>query len=124
MQIILQITDLKHFKQFAIFYLFLGNIFCIKFVINKIIKMKKTIFSIFTASILLIACNKTDMQQATDTIKNADSLFQEAKESYKTLDSISKIVKDEESFDFINIECKLFEVTPPSGYVVIKHIRD
>ncbi len=94
MQIILQITDLKHFKQFAIFYLFLGNIFCIKFVINKIIKMKKTIFSIFTASILLIACNKTDMQQATDTIKNADSLFQEAKESYKTLDSISKIVKD------------------------------
>ena len=37
---------------------------------------------------------------------------------------ISKIVKDEESFDFINIECKLFEVTPPSGYVVIKHIRD
>ena len=56
--------------------------------------MKKTIFSIFTASLLLIACNKTDMQQATDTIKNADSLFQEAKESYKTLDSISKVVND------------------------------
>lgn len=43
---------------------------------------------------LLIACNKTDLQQATDTIKNADSLFQEAKESYKTLDSISKVVND------------------------------
>ena len=56
--------------------------------------MKKTIFSIFTASMLLIACNKTDLQQATDTIKNADSLFQEAKESYKTLDSISKVVND------------------------------
>ncbi len=59
--------------------------------------MKKTIFSIFTVSILLIACNKTDMQQATDTIKNADSLFQQAKESYNTLDSISKVVNDSSS---------------------------
>ena len=59
--------------------------------------MKKTVFGIFTASILLIACNKTDMQQATDTIKNADSLFQEAKESYNTLDSISKVVNDSNS---------------------------
>jgi hypothetical protein len=31
------------------------------------------------------------MKQASDTIKNADSLFQEAKESYNTLDSISKV---------------------------------
>ena len=37
------------------------------------------------------------MQQATDTIKNADSLFQEAKESYNTLDSISKVVNDSNS---------------------------
>ena len=59
--------------------------------------MKKTVFGIFAASILLIACNKTDMQQATDTIKNADSLFQEAKESYNTLDSISKVVNDSNS---------------------------
>ena len=59
--------------------------------------MKKTVFGIFTASILLIACNKTDIQQATDTIKNADSLFQEAKESYNTLDSISKVVNDSNS---------------------------
>lgn len=56
--------------------------------------MKKLIFSIFTASILLVACNKSDMKQASDTIKNADSLFQEAKEGYNTLDSISKAVKD------------------------------
>lgn len=66
--------------------------------------MKKTIFSIFTASILLIACNKTDMQQATDSIKNADSLFQEAKESYKTLDSISKIVNDSGNISIKDID--------------------
>lgn len=59
--------------------------------------MKKLIFSIFTASILFVACNKTDMQQATDTIKNADSLFKEAKESYNTLDSISKVINDSSS---------------------------
>ena len=59
--------------------------------------MKKLIFSIFTASILLVACNKSDMKQASDTIKNADSLFQEAKEGYNTLDSISKAVKDSNS---------------------------
>ena len=61
--------------------IYLRNIFCIKFGINKTIKMKKTVFGIFAASILLIACNKTDMQQATDTIKNADSLFQKAKKA-------------------------------------------
>lgn len=59
--------------------------------------MKKLIFSILTASILLVACNKSDMKQASDTIKNADSLFQEAKEGYNTLDSISKAVKDSNS---------------------------
>lgn len=59
--------------------------------------MKKLIFSIFTASILLVACNKSDIKQASDTIKNADSLFQEAKEGYNTLDSISKAVKDSNS---------------------------
>lgn len=56
--------------------------------------MKKLFFSIFTASILLTSCNKADIQQASDTIKNADSLFQEAKKSYNTLDSISRMVKD------------------------------
>lgn len=66
--------------------------------------MKKTIFSIFGASLLLIACNKTDMQQATDTIKNADSLFQEAKESYNTLDSISKVVNDSGNISIKDID--------------------
>lgn len=59
--------------------------------------MKKLIFSTFITSILLIACNKSDIQQASDTIKNADSLFREAKESYNTLDSISKVVNDSSS---------------------------
>lgn len=59
--------------------------------------MKKLFFSIFTTSLVLIACNKSDMQQASDSIKNADSLFQEAKQSYNTLDSISKVVSDSNS---------------------------
>lgn len=59
--------------------------------------MKKLIFSILSVSLFLVACNKTDMQQASDTIKNADSLFKEAKESYSTLDSISKVVNDSSS---------------------------
>ncbi|GGP01894.1 hypothetical protein GCM10010992_04100 [Cloacibacterium rupense] len=59
--------------------------------------MKKLIFSIFTASIVLVACNKTDLQQASDSIKNADSLFNEAKQSYNTLDSISKVINDSSS---------------------------
>ena len=97
MQIILQLIEILILIQNTKLSTYLRNIFCIKFGINKTIKMKKTVFGIFTASILLIACNKTDMQQATDTIKNADSLFQEAKESYNTLDSISKVVNDSNS---------------------------
>ncbi|GAB1347786.1 DUF4349 domain-containing protein [Cloacibacterium normanense] len=59
--------------------------------------MKKTIFSLFTATLLLVACNKTDIQQTADSFKTADSLFNQAKESYQTLDSISKIVNDSNS---------------------------
>ena len=97
LQIILQFIDFQNFNINTIFYLFLGNIFCIKFGINKTIKMKKTIFSLFTATLLLVACNKTDIQQTADSFKKADSLFNQAKESYQTLDSISKIVNDSNS---------------------------
>ena len=97
LQIILQFIDFQNFNTNTIFYLFLGNIFCIKFGINKTIKMKKTIFSLFTATLLLVACNKTDIQQTADSFKTADSLFNQAKESYQTLDSISKIVNDSNS---------------------------
>lgn len=79
------------------FSLLLRNIFCIKFGINKTIKMKKTIFSLFTATLFLVACNKTDIQQTADSFKTADSLFNQAKESYQTIDSISKIVNDSNS---------------------------
>ena len=44
------------------------------------------------------------MKQATDSIKNADSLFQEAKESYNTLDSISKIVNDSGNISIKDID--------------------
>ena len=97
LQIILQFINFQNFNINTIFYLFLGNIFCIKFGINKTIKMKKTIFSLFTATLLLVACNKIDIQQTADSFKTADSLFNQAKESYQTLDSISKIVNDSNS---------------------------
>lgn len=97
LQIILQFIDFQNFTTNTIFYLFLGNIICIKFGINKTIKMKKTIFSLFTATLLLVACNKTDIQQTADSFKTVDSLFNQAKESYQTLDSISKIVNDSNS---------------------------
>lgn len=97
LQIILQFIDFHNFNINTIFYLFLGNIFCIKFGINKTIKMKKTIFSLFTATLLLVACNKTDIQQTADSFKTIDSLFNQAKDSYQTIDSISKIVNDSNS---------------------------
>lgn len=59
--------------------------------------MRKLFFGLITTATLFLACNKTDLQQASDSIKNADSLFNEAKQSYKTLDSISKIVNDSNS---------------------------
>lgn len=59
--------------------------------------MRKLFFGLITTATLFLACNKTDLQQASDSIKNADSLFNEAKQSYKTLDSISKVVNDSNS---------------------------
>lgn len=56
--------------------------------------MKKIILAIITTSILLIACNKTDLQKATNSIKNTDSLFLEAKENYQAIDAVSKLIKD------------------------------
>lgn len=94
---ILQFIDFDYFNRNMNFSLLLRNIFCIKFGINKTIKMKKTIFSLFTATLFLVACNKTDIQQTADSFKTADSLFNQAKESYQTIDTISKIVNDSNS---------------------------
>ena len=38
LQIVLQFIDFQNFNTNTIFYLFLGNIFCIKFGINKLLK--------------------------------------------------------------------------------------
>lgn len=59
--------------------------------------MRKLFFGLIATATLFLACNKTDLQQASDSFKNADSLFNEAKASYKTLDSISKVVNDSNS---------------------------
>ena len=44
LQIILQFIDFQNFNTNTIFYLFLGNIFCIKFGINKTIKNEENNF--------------------------------------------------------------------------------
>lgn len=49
----------------------------------------------------VISCSKSEMQQTSDTIKNADSLFTRANDGVRTLDSISKIVRDTAKFNKI-----------------------
>lgn len=61
--------------------------------------MKKNIVLSLLAGALLITCSKSEIQQANDTIKSADSLFTSAKDGFKTLDSISAIVKDSAKFN-------------------------
>lgn len=60
--------------------------------------MKKIWFP-FVVAATLVSCTQTEIKQTTDTIKQADSLFKTAKEGYKTLDSISAIVKDSARFN-------------------------
>lgn len=55
--------------------------------------MNKLITALFSI-LFLASCSKTEMQQTTDTIKRADSLFQKADNGLKTLDSISKVFND------------------------------
>ena len=57
--------------------------------------MKKIILAIFISS-ALISCDKNAIQQTTDSIKSADSLFTKANDGLKTLDSISKTINDSE----------------------------
>ncbi len=55
--------------------------------------MKKIILAIFVST-ALISCDKNAIQQTTDSIKSADSLFTKANDGLKTLDSISKTIND------------------------------
>lgn len=55
--------------------------------------MKKIITGLFI-SLALISCDKNTVQQTTDSIKHADSLFTRADKGLKTLDSLSKTIND------------------------------
>lgn len=60
--------------------------------------MKKFWFP-FVVAAAFVSCSQTEMKQTTDTIKQADSLFKTANDGFKTLDSISSIVKDSARFN-------------------------
>jgi hypothetical protein len=53
--------------------------------------MKKILLS-FLVAVAMISCDKNAIQQTTDSIKSADSLFTKANNGFKTLDSISKTI--------------------------------
>lgn len=55
--------------------------------------MKQFLF-LFLMTASLISCEKGSIQQTTDNFKRADSLFTKANDGIKTLDSISKTIKD------------------------------
>lgn len=55
--------------------------------------MKNLFLSVLVGA-ALFSCSKTEIQQTTDQIKRADSLFRTANEGIKTLDSISKTIND------------------------------
>ena len=57
--------------------------------------MKKTRLSFLVAA-AMISCDKNAIQQTTDSIKSADSLFTKANNGFKTLDSISKTINDKD----------------------------
>lgn len=57
--------------------------------------MKKIILS-FLVAVAMISCDKNTIQQTTDSIKSADSLFTKANNGFKTLDSISKTINDKD----------------------------
>lgn len=52
----------------------------------------KKFFLILVVALSAVSCDKTTIQQTTDNIKRADSLFTKANDGLKTLDSISKTI--------------------------------
>lgn len=59
-------------------------------------KIMKKLFLALILFFLFISCDKNAIQQTTDSLKNADSLFTKANDGLKTLDSISKTITDSE----------------------------
>ena len=62
--------------------------------------MKKLIV-ILSLIVFFGSCSKTEMQETSNKIKSADSLLRNAKDGFRTLDSISKIVQDSAKFNRI-----------------------
>ena len=52
----------------------------------------KNFFLILVVALAAVSCDKTTIQQTTDNITRADSLFTKANDGLKTLDSISKTI--------------------------------
>ena len=112
LQIILQFIDFQNFNTNTIFYLFLGNIFCIKFGINKTIKMKKKkyiILALVLSNFFLIKAQSAIVSSGSDTSSSAgmvrgkrqavDSVFIKANASMDSL--IEKEVLEDASA-FVN----------------------
>ncbi len=62
--------------------------------------MKNLLYALALGTVV-ISCSKSEMKQTSDTIKSADSLFTRANDGVRTLDSISKIVRDTAKFNKI-----------------------
>lgn len=60
--------------------------------------MKRYILILLTG-LFLFSCSKTEMQETRSTIKSADSLLTTAREGLKTIDSLSVIIKDSQTFN-------------------------
>lgn len=54
----------------------------------------KNLFLVILLAVSLVSCEKGSIQQTTDNLKRADSLFTKANDGIKTLDSISKTIND------------------------------
>lgn len=90
----MQKTSNQALKYFRSFFVFLEEYYLIPHqVIHSNEIMKKFILAIFVST-ALISCDKNAIQQTTDSIRSADSLFTKANDGLKTLDSISKTIND------------------------------
>ena len=77
--------------------LFLKECYLIQFDCKHLeITMKKIFLGLFISA-ALISCDKSTIQQTSDSIKNTDSLFTKANDGLKTLDSIYKTINDSDS---------------------------
>lgn len=55
--------------------------------------MKKEIWA-FLAAVMLVGCNKTNLEKTRETVRSAEEMVKSTNEGFKTLDSISAVVRD------------------------------